>query len=606
MMRAIAGVLDRRGPARLEAPMADARTIADGPLALAWTGDAGATDPGGGRALVDGALDVAPSGEAALLAAWRDAGDGVLPGLRGEFALLLWDGASGVLASDHLSTRCWYWHDDGTRLRFATEIHLLLRLLPRRPEPDETAMVHWLNISGVPGEHTLYAGVHRLNGACALRLDARRRQEARRYWAPVPTEPTLRQRGEHAERWREALRTAVARRVEGPHDTAVLLSGGLDSGSVAAALPETGRPERAYSAVFPDHPSIDESELIAEVASSLRLDSVRAVVRQGSVLEGALPYIERWGVPPVSPNMFFWRPLMQRIAADGTRVLLDGEGGDEMFGLTPPLVADRLARGDLLGALALVYQAPGALGRPSRGSVWRFFKRAGLQPLAPWWTHAASRRFRDPENYVLGWIAPRLARTFVDSVDGAAYKRLDGPRWWAWKVDVLLNGIGPPLAYDHIRQRTAEAGIFSRHPILDVDLVETVLDTPPELSFDPYVSRPLLREGMAGLLPERLRTRPSKSQFDAIFHEALAGPDLKLARGLLGADARSRDYVDLERVRTKLLTHPPEDGERVGWATGLWRLLTAECWLRYLEDPEGLRHAAELIGVPEPKVSIEP
>jgi asparagine synthase (glutamine-hydrolysing) len=604
MIREIAGVLDRTGPPRLEAPMQGAQTATSGALALAWTGDAGAEE-GGARALVDGALDVAPAGEGALLAAWRAAGDAVLPGLRGEFALLLWDGAAGTLASDHLSTRCWYWHDDGSRLRFATEIHLLLRLLPRQPDPDEIALAHWLNISGVAGDHTLFSGIHRLNGGFALRLD-RRPPQPRRYWELRPTEPALATRGEHAQRWRDALLTAVARRVSGPQDTAVLLSGGLDSGSVAAALPLQGRPERAYSAVFPDHPSIDESALIAELAEALRLHWTRAVVRRGSVLEGALPHIERWSVPPVSPNMFFWSPLMRRIAADGTAVLLDGEGGDEIFGLAPVLVADRLARGDVLGALALVYQAPGALGRPSRASVWRYLKQAGLLPLAPWWLHAASRRVRDPQKYVLGWINPRLARLYRDSVDGAAYKRLPGPRWWAWKVDLMLRGLGPPLAYDHIRHRTAAVGVFSRHPVLDVDLIETVFDTPPELSFDPYVSRPLLREAMAGLLPEPVRTRVSKSRFDAIFHEALAGPDLALARGLLGPDARSGAYVDLARVRSDLLGAPPRsDNARMGWAIGLWRLLTAECWLRYLEDPRALRSDAERIGVPEPLVSIE-
>jgi asparagine synthase (glutamine-hydrolysing) len=604
MIREIAGVLDRTGPPRLDRPLE--HSVTAGSLALTWTGDAGAGD-GEALALVDGALDVEPASEAALLGAWRAGGDAVLPALRGEFALLLWDGARGVLASDHVATRCWFWHDDGSRLRFATEIHLLLRLLPQQPGPDELALAHWLNISGVVEDRTLYSGIRRLNGAFALRLDPRRPQEPHRYWELQPTEPVTATRGEHAERWRAAMLTAVARRAAGPRDGAVLLSGGLDSGSVAASLPREGRPERAYSAVFPDHASIDESALIEELAGTLHLRLTRAVVRRGSVLEGALTHLERWAVPPVSPNMFFWSPLMQRIAADGTRVLLDGEGGDEIFGFTPVLVADRLARGDLLGAIALVYQVPGALGRPSRRSVWRVFKQAGLKPLAPWALHAASRRVRDPYRHVRGWIDPRLARLYVDSTDEAAYKRLPGPRWWAWKVDLTLRGLGPPLAYDHIRHRTAAVGVFSRHPVLDVDLIETVFDTPPELSFDPYVSRPLLREAMAGLLPEPVRTRVSKSRFDAIFHEALAGPDLALARALLGgADARSAPYVDQARVRGELLAGPPAaEQERMAWAVGLWRLLTAECWLRYIEDPGAPRRAAEAIGVPEPSVSIE-
>jgi asparagine synthase (glutamine-hydrolysing) len=298
---------------------------------------------------------------------------------------------------------------------------------------------------------------------------------------------------------------------------------------------------------------------------------------------------------------------MAQAAADGTRVLLDGEGGDELFGLAAPLVADRLRAGDLFGALGLVYRAPGALGRPSRRSVRRYIVRAGLQPLAPAWAHGVSRRIRGPRRYVPPWMGADLAKAFAQTSDGAAWKRVAAPRWWAYLVDATLTGIGPALAYEHIRHRAAGAGMLARHPLMDVDVIETVLDTPPDLAFDPHVTRPLLREAMAGLLPEAIRVRPSKSSFDELFHASLAGPDLVVARALLGdRQAQLGAYVDLARLRSDLLDPgPPAPGaERMRWAVLLWRALTAECWLRAQDDPAALRRDTHAVGLAEPAVTM--
>jgi asparagine synthase (glutamine-hydrolysing) len=116
-----------------------------------------------------------------------------------------------------------------------------------------------------------------------------------------------------------------------------------------------------------------------------------------------------------------------------------------------------------------------------------------------------------------------------------------------------------------------------------------MLQLPPELAFDPMRSRPLLREAMAGLIPDEVRLRPSKSTFDALFHESLAGPDLPVVRELLGdPDAAVGEYVDLATVRTRLLDPEPPSHPtaRMHWALYTWRLVTAELWLRSASDAD--------------------
>src|SRR5439155_25893920 len=206
-----------------------------------------------------------------------------------------------------------------------------------------------------------------------------------------------------------ALRNAVS--IRSVPDAAVLLSGGLDSSSVAAfaaTLEEDVRPRAAYSAVFPGRPTVDEGALIDRTCATLGLASTRAVVEAGSVIQGAAEYIATWDDPPTSPNLSFWIPSLTRAPSDGQSVLLDGEGGDEVFGLSPYLIADRLARLRVRDAARLVRLFPGASPELPWSRVWPFLLRYGFKGLAPSPVHRAVRRIRrtnDP-----GWLSADLRK----------------------------------------------------------------------------------------------------------------------------------------------------------------------------------------------------
>jgi len=196
--------------------------------------------------------------------------------------------------------------------------------------------------------------------------------------------------------------------------------------------------------------------------------------------------------------------------------------------------------------------------------------------------HRIARRGRRLEHYAPTWMAPATARLWLDTEAGYAWKSLPGPRWWAYLVEAVVLGLGPALVYEQSRRRAAMVGLRARHPLVDVDVVELVLGLDPELAFDSRLSRPLLRDAVHGLLPEEVRLRQGKSNFDAVFHAALAGPDLPFLREILGArDAEIGAYIDLAEVRRDLLEPEPPTGTwRRTWAVRLWRMVMAECWLR--------------------------
>lgn len=546
-------------------------------------------DSGG---LADADANGSRSPAASLASAFRRLGPAVLDPLRGDFWLLLWDvGAGrGLVAADQMGGHCPYWSRTGAGFVVASEVRDLVPALPRRPPPDHVAMAHWLGLTAPPYGQSLFDGVRRLEAGHFLEIGAAAHAEPRRWWAP-PFRGTLQEpREELVARLRDQLLTSADRRTADAARPGVLLSGGLDSSAVtgfATHVLDGARRPRAYSATFPDHATVDESHLIDVTTGELGLASTRIVVRGGSLIAGALRHLDVWQVPPTSPNLFFWMPLLERAGADGVDVMLDGEGGDELFGLSPFLLADELLRGRFLTAAHLAHRFPGGNLPPRRRKALHWLRHYGLKPAVPTPLWRAYRRARGPRD-APRWMRPETAAAWfeTDTEPLHIWRAIDGPRWWALMVEIVTRGVGPALVYEQSRRRSALAGVEARHPLVDVDVIELMLRMPPEAAYDTRFSRPLLREALAGLIPDEVRLRPAKSNFDAVFHAEIAGRDLPVARRLLGRDARVGAYVDLDVVEQELLAVPPpqERRPRQRWAISIWRLVTAECWLRLQED----------------------
>jgi asparagine synthase (glutamine-hydrolysing) len=598
MKRWIAGAFDTRD-AIASARLADALSLerraveSHGALQFAYTGPASrARDP---LCVFDGHLDnaaelsvqlqVSPglSTEELLAAAWRGWGDQLPARLRGDFVLLLWDAArqQGLLARDQLGARPLFLSEIAGGICFAGEIRYLLELLPRRPAPDRVSVAHWLSTSSRPGSATLYEGVRRLNPGAVLQL-GREGAHERHYWTPRYSEPLAGPSEQFAGLVADRLGEAVRRRTVPAGETGVLMSGGLDSAAVAALATEAapGR-VRACSAVFPEHPAVDESALIEQLDAHLGLRPIVAEVRAGGMLQSALEAIAEWQLPLRSWGDFWALPLLRAAAVAGVRRILGGDGGDELFAVRAYLLADRLRAGHPFDAAALVGQLPGASGGPTRRERLRMAYELAVLGALPYGLHERARRVA-ARSSAPEWLLPGSARDLRDSQDPLAWKRLDGPRWWAHAAHGLTRGIEESGVFEHHRRRSESAGVETRLPLLDFDLIELGLRLPPRASFDPQRNRPLLRGAMSGALPEAVRTRPQKALFDSLLIDGLAGADRQIVHRLL-KDRRCElaAYVDLAKLGRALFeTDRFKREQPFRWMWLVWRLVNAECWLR--------------------------
>jgi asparagine synthase (glutamine-hydrolysing) len=512
-------------------------------------------------------------------------GSALLDRLRGPFALVAWNGDTqrGVLAQDQLGGRSIFTCREGCRLLFSTEVALLLRLLCRRPGPDDVALAYHLVDHSVPDDRTLFEGIRRIGGGRHLEL-SQSGQVQRRHWAPRYHAPLQGSRADLAAQLHETLSATIDAALSPPPVAAMLLSGGLDS-SVVAALASRSIPAlEALSACFPDDPQLDETAWAGQVADHIGVRLTTVPIERREPLQAAARYLDAWQLPLPVPGIFIDEQLLATARSHGAKVVIDGQGGDELFGASHFLISDYLRRFRVPTAWRLARGNPWGGSTAPRRQVWRLLTQVGGRGALPPMLHEVARRRRSAESYAPAWLRPELMRLYHETEDPWRWKQLDGPRWWAWLADTLTRGRETADIANYLRRRARMAGLEALSPLLDVDLVELMLRLPPEANFDPVLTRPLVREALRGALPPAVLARRDKRDFSALQHRTLLAPEnLHAIRGLLdGRTAEVGAYVDVSHFRRSYLDRPPAVGEpnwRI-WAIHVWNVVTAETWLR--------------------------
>ncbi len=454
----------------------------------------------------------------------------------------------------------------------------LLDLLPRTPDADRLALLQWIENGLTPTGRTLYEGVCRLPAGHRLKLD-KTHTSVERWWNLRYEDSKEGSVEALAERMRDASLAAVGRAAYGSEHPAVKLSGGLDSACVAAGLSANSYADGralAIGGTFSAYPVTDERELIEATAHHAHLPlKLVAFDEDSSMLGPAVEHISRWRVPPGTPNLFLWQPVMARARELGVDRMLDGEGGDELFGLAPYLIADMIRAGRLPTAWSLTRLIPGLGSDPDRSMRLRVLRHYGLRPLVPNVVQRHRERRRAASSRSL--ISPADTQALID-LEIAGQENRDGPAWWRFKAESLIDTRDRLDMGGHFRREAVEEKIDRRHPFLyDLQLIEAVLRLPPRPQFDPSRDRPLLREALRGLIPETVRTRHMKSHFTPLVLAGIQADESELIKPLEQADAPVRAFVAREALDRELAI-PPIDRALLG-AGPLWRVAIANRWL---------------------------
>src|SRR5215813_11768375 len=264
--------------------------------------------------------------------------------LNGMFAFALWDAKRRrlFLARDRFGEKPLYWGVFDNTLLFASEPKVLLAHPAVQPSLNLQALRQYLSFDYVAAPLSIYEGINKLQAAHSLTLEDGR-VEIQKYWQlsykktePVPSE------GEAAEHLRELLGDAVRMRLVSDVPLGILLSGGIDSSTVAAlAVPGSTETVRTFSISFAEA-SFDESLYARAVAKYLGTDHHEERF-SADLVANLVSEIGAWMDEPFSDPSLLPTYLLSRFTRKHVTVALGGDGGDELFAGYPMYQGHRWA-----------------------------------------------------------------------------------------------------------------------------------------------------------------------------------------------------------------------------------------------------------------------
>lgn len=374
----------------------------------------------------------------------------------------------------------------------------------------------------VDTEETLYRNVFRLPGGHALLIQPGRVRKYR-YWNVEPRELRYRTDEQYAEHFLEIFREAVRCRLRGLGPIGADLSGGLDSSSivcVAQSLYRAGQSPgqglETFSMVLPGSLS-DESAYIDDVDRMWNLTTNRL----SPVLPEAACYTEAIGRSfdfPDYPNCVDGNALRALARARGVRVNLTGQGGDERLNRSSYHYADLLRR---LRIPSLIQEAWSDASRIGPTAAIAKVLSAGLVPLLPERARHGIRRLRGGNEKFFPWIDPHFARR-IDLLE-RIHARPSGPTFTSLARQDVYNAAvhGTSVHVSEVEERLDSwLGLEGRHPFQDQRIVEFAVQLPESQRWRHGQQRFVLRQALRGLLPESIRQRTTKGDFNHTFEDA--------------------------------------------------------------------------------------
>ena len=361
-----------------------------------------------------------------LVHLYEDEGEALCSRLRGMFAFAIWDGRtrSLLLARDRFGKKPLYITQvSGGGLAFASEVKGLLPLMRAAgstPRVREQGIYDYLSLGAVPQPDTVYEGVSAVGPGCWLRFEGEETRE-QAYWRPELEPKAAILYADAQEELRRALGEAVRLRLRSDVPVGVFLSGGVDSAVVAyEAARHLGGQLRTFTVSVADE-DLDEAPVARRTAAALGVENVVLplhIAPRDEVLAVARHFDQPFADPSAIPSL-----AVARLAHEHVKVVLNGDGGDEVCGgYRRYLAARTLGRiGSVPGARPALRAAfsrlAGGRRRSPAGLLRRFGRGLSLQPGARYlvWTkdllldEDKQRVWRArPQRATEVWVADRL------------------------------------------------------------------------------------------------------------------------------------------------------------------------------------------------------
>jgi len=498
--------------------------------------------------------------------------------LRGMFAYAIWDSRnrSVLLVRDRFGKKPLYFATTPGGLYFASELKCL-RTAGVPLDLDHQALQLYFVLNYIPDPWSPYQAVRKLPAGAWLRYTANGRIAQGRYWTlPAPVEridPGLNET-EARGRLRELFDESVKVRLVSDVPLGAFLSGGFDSGSVVASMAlQTGAPVKTFSIGF-EEPDFNELPLAALVASKYRTEHHELIVRPDSV--DLVTRLVRYFDEPFGDSSAIPTYLVSQFAAQHVKVVLTGDGGDELFaGYQSLLDMERRRNLDRMPQAArravsrladlLPYSAYGKnylrmISRPT--ALDRYFESGSPHFLLD---RLLTKEWMPPGD--AGFLARTMAHCLLPNSADALTQALYFESTAKLTGDILVK----------VDRMSMANSLEVRCPLLDHELAEFAATLPHAWKMRNNRGKDIFIQALGDRLPSELLNQPKRG-FGVPLAAWFRGPLRTFLWDHLTSDSfLNRGIVSPTFVRTLLAEH--DRGRRNNYHY-LWNLLMLDLWFR--------------------------
>ena len=474
-----------------------------------------------------------------LLAAYLTWGLRFVDRLVGMFAIALLDGSDLYLFRDRLGKKPLFYLHDAAHFIFASEIKAIRPFL-NSVRMNEDAMMSYLSFLAPVAPLTFYEGIHKLEPGTYVHYDGKQ-VKTQRYYSLLNSPPSrLTEYSSAVAKIETDLHEAIALRLHADVPMASLLSGGIDSALMAAIAKRYGRELETFTLGYAEYGNYDERANATATAEAIGVRNTPVEITMGDFADAIDPVMESLDEPLNDPAAVPLYLLFNAIKAKGYKVVLSGEGSDELF-LGYRQYFEYL---DVEKAAALQHKnwlKKYFHGHFSMNREWEWYKRVfdgtllfrtSGEKFTDLQKNALMRRnVRDDESL-------RFLKLHREAFENSEHS--DHAAWYSY-IDLMHFQAEHFLA--KLDRVSMAHSIESRTPYLDHRLAETVFAVAPHLRYEEGVTKMLLKSAAKAYLPESVLKRKKKGFSNPYMEWLIRSEKIGLIREVNAQTGLFRDDV---------------------------------------------------------------
>lgn len=440
-----------------------------------------------------------------VLRAYQKWGVSFVDHLEGMFAIALYDKGKLYLFRDRLGKKPLYFMYTSTQFVFSSEIKGILPHLKKKVL-NKDALHSYLSFLAPTPPHTFYKGIEKLeSGHFAVYKNSK--LEIKPYYDLLPAPIMINSETQALAVIEESLKQAIEKRLMGDVEVASLLSGGVDSSLIAAMASQMGTKLKTFSLGYKGFEKYDERKYASQVAKHIGVENIDVELSKEAFFEHLDKVTDALDEPINDPAAIPLYMLFKRIKEEGIKVVLSGEGADELFlGYKQYFeYLDIEKAGELhhKNWLKKYFRSNFSMNRE-----WEWYKRVFESEVL---FRTSGEKFTDMQKNILmkqnvkDGFSMKYLQKYRDRYE--EYGNSDPSQWYSY---VDLKQFQAEHFLTKLDRVSMAHGIEGRTPFLDHILVEKVFSIDPTLRYQSGVTKDLLKKVAKPYLPENIIHRKKK------------------------------------------------------------------------------------------------